>query len=704
MSVAIQRDRDIILARQRCRKVTELLGFDSQDQTRVTTAVSEIIRNALEYGGGGMLEFHLQEEAAGQSLEIVVSDRGRGIADVDTVLEGSQRSATGMGVGLTGARRLMDKFDIRSDAKSGTTVTLAKNLPRHARFLVRADIARVAEALGVHEDLDPAAEIARQNQEYLLQLEELRKSRQRLEQVNQELQDTNRGVVALYAELADRADHLRRADELKSRFLSNMSHEFRTPLNSILALSRLLQARVDGDLTAEQEKQVNFIRQAAESLAELIDDLLDIAKVEAGKSVVAPAEFAVADLFSTLRGMLRPLLAGDAVVLVFENPADLPPLITDEAKVSQILRNFISNAIKFTESGEIRIWAEAQPADDRVTFHVRDTGIGIAEKDIDAIWEEFAQISGPRQAKVKGTGLGLPLSRRLAELLMGSVAVVSAPSKGSTFSLTIPRVYPLRSEPSELDERLTVEPGRIAVLGVEDNAADSFAFERALADTRYQLVTVRNVAEAKRALERFSPAAILLDIVLVGQDTWRLLIDLKQRELTQDIPVIVASATQDEAKARSLGADEYLHKPVDPRQLIGALDALTGERTTFKLLVVDDEEIFRYLVRQLLPRGSFDIREATGVDAALQQIRAEQFDALLVDLHMSPRDGWELLDELSADTSTRDIPVIVITSMALQEIPELGQANVWRVVSKSELTGDTLAMAIRQAVIARTAT
>ena len=429
LAVAIRRETDIILARQRCRKVAWLLGFDSQDQTRITTAVSEIVRNALEYGGGGMLEFHLEEQGAGQSLEIFISDRGAGIANLEAVLAGTHRSVTGMGIGITGARRLMDRCEIQSAPGSGTTVRLGKNLPGPARRLPSSELVKIAATLTQQDSLDPAAEIARQNQEYLLQLEEVRQGQERLKEMNQELQDTNRGVVALYAELADRADHLRRADELKSRFLSNMSHEFRTPLNSILALSRLLQTRSDGELTPEQERQVNFIRQAAENLTELVDDLLDIAKVEAGKTVVSAAEFEATDLFSTLRGMLRPLLVGDDVALVFEEPSGLLPLVTDEGKVSQILRNFISNAIKFTETGEVRVWAEAGPATDQITFHVRDTGVGIAEADIEAIWQEFAQISRPRQAKCKGTGLGLHLSRRLAELLQAPVSVASRPAR-----------------------------------------------------------------------------------------------------------------------------------------------------------------------------------------------------------------------------------------------------------------------------------
>ena len=346
-----------------------------------------------------------------------------------------------MGIGLLGARRLMDTFDITSKPGEGTTVRLGKTLPRHAAHLTPTRLARIMDALAADGPADAMAEIGRQNQQILLQLEELRARQEDLQRVNQELQDTNRGVVALYAELDERADHLRRADELKSKFLSHMSHEFRTPLNSMLALSRLLLAHSDGPLTAEQETQVRFIRKAAENLTELVDDLLDLAKVEAGKIVVVPSPFTVASLFGALRGMLRPLLIGDAVALVFDDPQDVPPLDTDEGKVSQILRNFISNAIKFTEQGEVRVWATADRQADTVSFHVRDTGIGIDPGDIEIIFQEFGQVAHPLQGRVKGTGLGLPLAKKLAELLGGRITVESTPGEGSTFSVTVPRVF-----------------------------------------------------------------------------------------------------------------------------------------------------------------------------------------------------------------------------------------------------------------------
>src|SRR5271170_2866432 len=693
--LALEAETDIVLVRKRARRLAELVGFEPQDQTRITTAVSEIARNALEYARGGRVEFRLAGEPTSQQFEIVVTDRGPGIAHLDAILDGSRRSATGMGIGLIGARRLMDDFTIDTAPGSGTTVKLGKILPRRAAPMTPATLKSITETLAQDTPPNPIEEIRRQNQEMVVQLEELQSRQEQLAHLNQELQDTNRGVVALYAELDERADHLRRADELKSRFLSNMSHEFRTPLNSILALSRLLLMRGDGELTGEQEKQVQFIRKAAESLTELVNDLLDLAKVEAGKIVVTPIECSADSLFATLRGMLRPLLVGDVVALVFEDPADIPPLLQDEGKLSQILRNFISNAIKFTEQGEVRIWAAYDGDGDSVTFSVRDTGIGIAEEDLDIIFQEFGQVAHPMQRRVKGTGLGLPLSKKLSELLGGSIAVQSAPSEGSVFSVTIPRIYRGLSTPVDIAQSWELQSGRIPILAVEDNPADSFAVERILSTSRYQAVVARSVAEARQALERVRPAAIILDVVLLGDESWRFLIEMRQRDATADIPVVVASSTGDERKAINLGADEYLDKPIDPAQLIGLLDRLTGQRSVTHVLLVDDEEVSRYLVRQLLPRSTYDIKEAaTGVEG-LVRLRDERPDIVLLDLNMPGMNGYEFLERLSAETN---IPAIILTSMNLDNEQRLRLGDASNIISKSDLSAQALTEAITTAL------
>ena len=251
-----------------------------------------------------------------------------------------------------------------------------------------------------------------------------------------ELEETNRGVVALYAELDAQADEVRRSTELKSRFLSYMSHEFRTPNGSIRSIARLLMDRVDGPLTAGQETQVRFIQETSAEFSEMVDDLLDLAKVEAGRVEISPAWFEMVDLFSALRGMFKPVLTNPDVVLLFEEPHDVPALYNDDRKLAQILRNFISNALKFTAKGEVRV--SARRDGDRVTFAVADTGIGIVHELQPAIFQDFVQFDSPFQKRLRGTGLGLSLSKRLAELLGGSVALQSEADVGSTFSVTLP--------------------------------------------------------------------------------------------------------------------------------------------------------------------------------------------------------------------------------------------------------------------------
>ena len=689
LTIVIGTETDIVLARSRTRRLAELIGFDPQDQTRITTAVSEIARNAYEYAAGGQIAFHVIGKALAQSFVIEVRDRGAGIANLADVLAGTHRSATGMGVGLIGARRLMDSFDITSRPGEGTTVRLGKALPRNAPPITSASIRRIVSTLTADGPADAISEIKRQNQQILLQMEELRSRQEDLERLNQELQDTNRGVVALYAELDERADHLRRADELKSKFLSHMSHEFRTPLNSILALSRLLLARSDGELTAEQETQVRFVRKAAENLTELVDDLLDLAKVEAGKTVVVPSPFTTASLFGALRGMLRPLLVGDAVALIFDDPGDLPALDTDEAKVSQILRNFISNAIKFTEHGEVRVWATADSVADTISLHVRDTGIGIAANDIDIIFQEFGQVAHRLQSRVKGTGLGLPLSKKLAELLGGRITVVSTPGEGSTFTVTLPRVY-RGVEASETTEDWVLESGRVPILVVEDDPADALAVERLLAGSIYQPALVRSVRHARQVLDTVKPAAILLDILLAGDESWRLMLELRQQGV--DLPIVVMSSTGDSRKAIHLGADEYIAKPVDGDRLIEILDRFTGRRSLTQVLVVDDEEVTHYLVRQLLPRGQYRLWIANDGREALAFLADHTPDVVLLDLRMPGMDGFEFLSHLQQETVRP--PVIVLSSTILQSDKKALIPHASLVMSKSDLTSESLIGAI----------
>ena len=684
--VQLTTEHDVVLVRQRTRQVSKLLGFDQQDQTRIATAVSEIARNAYNYGGGGKVEFQLEGRTSPQLLVIRVEDEGQGIANVDQILEGQYRSQTGMGLGIVGAQRLVDQFRIESGPNGGTVVLLKKLLPRRTAFVTPQKLAEIATQLALERPQDPLVEIQQQNQELLRTLDELRKRQDELTRLNDELEDTNRGVVALYAELDEKADHLRRADELKSHFLSNMSHEFRTPVNSIIALSRLLLDRMDGGLTPEQEKQVRFISKGAEDLSTLVNDLLDLAKVEAGKIDIHPTQFQVEELFGALRGMLKPLLVSDKVSLIFEEPLDIPPLNTDEAKISQILRNFISNALKFTEHGEVRVSVTVASAD-AVVFSVADTGIGIATEQQEFIFQEFTQVQNPLQKRVRGTGLGLALTKKLAGLLGGIVSVESELGKGSTFSAEIPVAY---SAPAPIEEVIEatsqVDPQRLPVLVVEDSVEALMLYDKFLKGSGFQVIPASTVHNARQIVQRLRPEAIILDIQLRGEDCWNFLARMKQEEATREIPIIVITNIEDQVKVVGLGADAYCIKPVERRWLLEKLNQFTRDARARRILLVDDEEATRYWLRGLLADLGCQVLETShGLDA-IRLAREQQPQTIVLDLMMPVISGEEVLEQLKTNPMTEHIPVIILTSKALQSEEQRSLATkAVAVLSKSIL-------------------
>jgi signal transduction histidine kinase/CheY-like chemotaxis protein len=665
LRMEIRYEHDVVLARQRARQIAAALKFDAQDQTRIATALSEIARNAFQYAGGGLVEFRI-EKTPPAALQISVSDKGRGIANVQQILDGKYVSRSGMGLGLIGAKRLMDLFSIDSAPVTGTTVTLGKTIPHRFAGLSKSDMDTLLSEIEAGSPQNPYEEMLQQNKELLRALEELRARQMELAQLNRELDETNRGVVALYAELDDKADFLQRASELKSHFLSNMSHEFRTPLNSITALSQILLDRLDGDLSTEQEKQVRFIKSSAQDLMDLVNDLLDLAKVEAGKVTIRPANFDVNTLFSALRGMLRPLLAqNSSVKLVFEDPEEGIQIYSDEAKVSQILRNFISNALKFTERGEVRVSA-SRAHDDTVSFSVSDTGIGIAKEDQERIFQEWTQVDGKLQKVAKGSGLGLPLSRKLAQLLGGNVSVKSDLGLGSTFTALIPMSFRGQTEVVHAPEvKRELDSDKLPVLVVEDSREALFIYEKYLIGSGFQVIPARSVEEAREAVRAFRPRAILLDVLLQGEHSWDFLRDLKQDSSTQDIPVYVITVVDNRQKALALGADGFHPKPVDKTWLLDELQTIAVAQPPARVLIIDDDETSRYLIRSLLANASCDVMEASGGSEGLRMARECKPELIVLDLGMNDVNGFDVLEALNREAKTSGIPVVIYTSKTL---------------------------------------
>lgn len=664
LTIPLRTERDVVQARQRARELAAMLGFDNQDQIRLATATSEIARNAFRYARNGKVTFSVVLESP-QSFEVCVTDSGPGIRDLDTILEGRYKSDTGMGMGIVGTRRLMDQFSIASQV-DGTAVEMQKLLPRHARLLNNFSIQEIVHQLQAKAPESPYEEIDRQNQELLKTLQELRARQEELTLLNHELEDTNRGVVALYAELDERADYLRRASELKTKFLSNVSHEFRTPLNSIISLARLLTQRMDGDLSPEQEKQVRYIESSARDLQEMVNDLLDLAKVEAGKIKIRPKAFEVNELFSALKGMLKPLLADNSSVeLVFQDASGLPALHTDEGKVSQILRNLISNALKFTPKGTVTVSA-TMPYRDTVVFEVADTGIGIPPEHRETIFKEFSQVDNPLQERHRGTGLGLPLCRNLAMLLGGRLWFDSKVGVGSTFFAEIPMVYTGESAATGLTGAAPLlDFHRAPVLIIEDSPETAAVLESYLRHSEFQPIVFTDVVKAETWIARHTPAAVLADIYMGDEPIWGFMSNLRDRMPT--VPVIVTSAHDESQRAMAKGATVFLMKPVSRDVLLRELRQLTGKAGLRKLLIVDDNEVSRYIVRELLDRPWLDIVEASNGGEAIQKIRRDLPDAVILDLLMPDISGMEVLRQLRDDPSTEALPVLIYTSKQLSE-------------------------------------
>jgi signal transduction histidine kinase len=414
----------VFAARRLGRELAAGLGLERQDQIRVATALSEISRSVITAGHSAVIAFGADEN----DLVLTVTAEGPPAAD-----------------GIVAAARLMD--DVTSDHR---VVRMTKRRPLDARPDLRAVGERLAAMLP-ESSLD---ELRRNNQDLITALDDLTSQKEQLVSLNGELQETNRGVmalynelsaeleqtnrgvVALYRELDETSGQLRAASESKNRFWANVSHELRTPLNSIIGLTRLL-ADPEGGLAAEQLYQVELIRKASGTLLTLVNDLLDVAKAESGRFVIDPAEVPLPALLATVRGLARPMAEGKPVNVVVSADGAPAAILTDEAALTAILRNLLSNAIKYTDEGEVRLTVATNPG--RVEIRVSDTGTGIAEGQLERVFEEFYQVPGARRG---GTGLGLPYARRLAGLLAADLTLTSEVGRGTTAVLSLPHGTP----------------------------------------------------------------------------------------------------------------------------------------------------------------------------------------------------------------------------------------------------------------------
>lgn len=531
----IATEQDVFGVRRQGRQLAAALGLENQDQIRVAAALSETGRRLLALGPV-IVEFGLQDPdtAGGPTLL-------RFRASVAATADDELVAAMGL------ARGLMDRWAVDRTATE-TSVTMARRVPDRVAQLRDRELAAIRDEVASATPGTPLEELAEHNRQLLATLADVQAQRDELLRLNQELEETNRGVlalytelseeleatnrgvVALYAELDQRTQELRTASEAKTRFLANVTHELRSPVTAITGLTRLLRDPHSDALSPEQAEQLELIDSSARSLLTLVNELLDLAKAESGRLSPAPEDTDLRPIFTTLRGTLRSVPSSAETTLVVEDPAEVPTIHTDPVMLAQVLRNLLSNGLKFTPAGEVRLSAEVVGGS--VVLTVTDTGIGIPDDEQERVFEEFHQVRNPLQARYKGTGLGLTYSRRLVEALGGTLTLASEFGRGSTFTVRLPM--------GVLDG---VGEGReTAVLVVDDDDAFRAASVAALRACGF---AVREAADGRTALASIAaraPDLILLDLRLAELDGFAVLAALDADDDLRAIPVVVVTA------------------------------------------------------------------------------------------------------------------------------------------------------------------
>jgi signal transduction histidine kinase/CheY-like chemotaxis protein/HAMP domain-containing protein len=521
------------------------------------------------------------------------------------------------------------------------------------------------------------------------------------QEVSRHAEQLEARVEARTRELEEANKQLEEASRHKSEFLANMSHELRTPMNAIIGFTRLVMRRTKDVLPVKQHENLGKILVSADNLLALINDILDLSKIEAGRIDLYPSTFVLAPLVDECLRTVEPLMESEALELASDLAAGLPPLVTDQDKLKQILMNLLSNAVKFTEKGAVTVTARVDG--EHITIAVADTGIGIPPEAQDMVFEEFRQADSSTTREYGGTGLGLAISRHLARLLGGDITLESTLGKGSVFVLAIPLRLSLTEALVDSAQKNEVEPdsgsrGRI-ILAIDDDPNARELLSENLGDAGFSVVGATDGEDGLRKARELRPYAITLDILMPNMDGWQVLRELKADPLTTDIPIIMLSIVDHAERGYRLGAFDYLLKPFDRDQVLATLARIAPPRG--RLLVVDDDHTLIELVTQVLDGEPYDIETATDGAAAVAAIARRRPDVILLDLLMPGLDGFGVIEHLQREPRLRDLPVIVLTAKTLtvDETRILG-LRTRAVIEKGGLEPPKLIEEIRSALAA----
>lgn len=538
----------------------------------------------------------------------------------------------------------------------------------------------------------------------VLAFRKIREFSEKMEYQNRELEVQKKELLSQADELFEQNTELEmqkkqldEASRMKSQFLSNMSHELRTPLNSIMALSRVLMMQAKEKISADEFKYLEIIERNGKNLLALINDILDLSKIEAGRMDINPRYFSLKTTIENILDSIIPLADEKNLGIIHDIPEDLPLLESDEVRVSQILQNLISNAVKFTEKGGVTVSVKKDLKN--ISVCIEDTGIGIASDDLPYIFDEFRQVDGSSSRRHEGTGLGLAIVHKATKMLGGRIIVTSVPGKGSVFTLILPVTWQGTAsawEPADIKQTPPIKSARKTILIIDDEPETAAMISRYLLQEGYNTITATSGEEGLKLAANRLPFAITLDVVMPDMDGWEVLQNLKKNPDTRSIPVIVVSISEEQETGFALGAVGYVSKPVSRKQLVSEIQKISRHLNR-SVMIVDDNDVDRQGIKRIIEEEGMNSIVATDGASCLELIKKEIPDVLILDLMMPEIDGFEVLEKIRSNPETRDLPVIVVTAKDLTEKDRLKlSGRVSSVLEKSSVTSTFLLEEIKR--------